>query len=271
MILLIESSAEYPSVALVTEAGVLVHLEVGKEVQSHAELLPMMVQRAVEMAWNPGAGIEDAIKSHGALGADAIADSVADSARDTAADSGFGIFTKGISAVGFHEGPGSYTGLRIGVSLAKGLCYAMAVPLISVSGFEALGAEVLRSNESIDSVWVMMDARRDEVYAIKLERDGLEGSDSGYEVRVPICAMILPDPRLGDPVDSTCFVGNANEKIARLVANDGSKFIELSPRADHLSHLVVSKFQANNFEDLAYYEPYYLKDFVVGIGKKLGI
>ena len=259
MILLIESSAEYPSVALVTEAGVLVHLEVGKEVQSHAELLPMMVQRAVEMARNPGAGIEDAIKSHGALGADAVA------------DSGFGIFTKGISAVGFHEGPGSYTGLRIGVSLAKGLCYAMAVPLISVSGFEALGSEVLRSNESIDSVWVMMDARRDEVYAIKLERDGLDGSDSGYEVRVPICAMILPDPRLGDPVDSNCFVGNANEKIARLVANDGSKFIELSPRADHLSHLVVSKFQANNFEDLAYYEPYYLKDFVVGIGKKLGI
>ncbi|GDX50020.1 tRNA (adenosine(37)-N6)-threonylcarbamoyltransferase complex dimerization subunit type 1 TsaB [Bacteroidota bacterium] len=267
MILLIESSAEYPSVALVTEAGVLVHLEVGKEVQSHAELLPMMVQRAVEMARNPGAGIEDAIKSHGALGADAVADS----ARDTAADSGIGICTKGISAVGFHEGPGSYTGLRIGVSLAKGLCYAMAVPLISVSGFEALGAEVLRSNESIDGVWVMMDARRDEVYAIKLERDGLEGSDSGYEVRVQICAMILPNPRLGDPVDSTCFVGNANEKIARLVANDGSKFIELSPRADHLSHLVVSKFQANNFEDLAYYEPYYLKDFVVGIGKKLGI
>ena len=87
MILLIESSAEYPSVALVTEAGVLVHLEVGKEVQSHAELLPMMVQRAVEMARNPGAGIEDAIKSHGALGAD--------SARDAVADSGFGIFTKG--------------------------------------------------------------------------------------------------------------------------------------------------------------------------------
>jgi len=102
MILLIESSAEYPSVALVTEAGVLVHLEVGKEVQSHAELLPMMVQRAVELS-----------------------------------NSEFGIFTKGITAVGFHEGPGSYTGLRIGVSLAKGLCFAKGIPLISVSGFEA--------------------------------------------------------------------------------------------------------------------------------------
>jgi tRNA threonylcarbamoyladenosine biosynthesis protein TsaB len=236
MILLIESSAEYPSVALVTEAGVLVHLEVGKEVQSHAELLPMMVQRAVELS-----------------------------------NSEFGIFTNGITAVGFHEGPGSYTGLRIGVSLAKGLCFAKGIPLISVSGFEALGAEVLRSNESINSVWVMMDARRDEVYAIKLERISVPGSGSDYQVSLPICAMILPDDRVGEPDEKTCFVGNANEKVARLVANIGSKFIDLSPRADHLSDLAVSKFQANNFEDLAYYEPYYLKDFVAGIGKKFGI
>jgi tRNA threonylcarbamoyladenosine biosynthesis protein TsaB len=236
MILLIESSAEYPSVALVTEAGVLAHLEVGKEVQSHAELLPMMVQRAVELS-----------------------------------NSEFGIFTKGITAVGFHEGPGSYTGLRIGVSLAKGLCFAKGIPLISVSGFEALGAEVLRSNESINSVWVMMDARRDEVYAIKLERISVPGSGSDYQVSLPICAMILPDDRIGEPDEKTCFVGNANEKVARLVANIGSKFIDLSPRADHLSDLAVSKFQANNFEDLAYYEPYYLKDFVAGIGKKFGI
>ena len=236
MILLIESSAEYPSVALVTEAGVLAHLEVGKEVQSHAELLPMMVQRAVELS-----------------------------------NSEFGIFTKGITAVGFHEGPGSYTGLRIGVSLAKGLCFAKGIPLISVSGFEALGAEVLRSNESINSVWVMMDARRDEVYAIKLERISVPGSGSDYQVSLPICAMILPDDRIGEPDEKTCFVGNANEKVARLVANIGSKFIDLSPRADHLSDLAVSEFQANNFEDLAYYEPYYLKDFVAGIGKKFGI
>ena len=234
MILLIESSAEYPSVALVTEAGILVHLEIGEVVQSHAELLPMMVQRAVELS-----------------------------------NSEFEIFTKGITAVGFHEGPGSYTGLRIGVSLAKGLCYALGVPLISVSGFEALGAEVLRSNKSIESVWVMMDARRDEVYTIKLDR--VSGSDSAYRVSLPICAMILPDTRVGEPDEKICFVGNANEKVARLVDNLGSIFIDLSPRADHLSDLAVSKFQSNNFEDLAYYEPYYLKDFVAGIGKKFGI
>ena len=230
MILLIESSAEYPSVALVTEAGILAHLEIGEVVQSHAELLPMMVQRAVELSNS---------------------------------------FTKGITAVGFHEGPGSYTGLRSGVSLAKGLCYALGVPLISVSGFEALGAEVLRSNKSIESVWVMMDARRDEVYTIKLDRVSV--SDSAYQVSLQICAMILPDTRVGEPNEKICFVGNANEKVARLVDNLGSIFIDLSPRADHLSDLAVSKFQSNNFEDLAYYEPYYLKDFVAGIGKKFGI
>ena len=257
MILLIESSAEYPSVALVTESGILVHLEIGEVVQSHAELLPMMVQRAVEIARNPGAGIEEVIKYQGDMDA------------DKTADKGFGIFTKGITAVGFHEGPGSYTGLRIGVSLAKGLCYALGVPLISVSGFEALGAEVLRSNKSIESVWVMMDARRDEVYTIKLDRVSV--SDSAYRLSLPICAMILPDTRLGEPDEKICFVGNANEKVARLVDNLGSIFIDLSPRADHLSDLAVSKFQSNNFEDLAYYEPYYLKDFVAGIGKKFGI
>ena len=257
MILLIESSAEYPSVALVTESGILVHLEIGEVVQSHAELLPMMVQRAVEIARNPGAGIEEVIKFQAGMDA------------DKTADKGFGIFTKGITAVGFHEGPGSYTGLRIGVSLAKGLCYALGVPLISVSGFEALGAEVLRSNKSIESVWVMMDARRDEVYTIKLDRVSV--SDSAYRVSLPICAMILPDTRVGEPDEKICFVGNANEKVARLVDNLGSIFIDLSPRADHLSDLAVSKFQSNNFEDLAYYEPYYLKDFVAGIGKKFGI
>ena len=257
MILLIESSAEYPSVALVTESGILAHLEIGEVVQSHAELLPMMVQRALDIARNPGAGIEEVIKSQGGMDA------------DKTADKGFGIFTKGITAVGFHEGPGSYTGLRIGVSLAKGLCYALGVPLISVSGFEALGAEVLRSNKSIESVWVMMDARRDEVYTIKLDRVSV--SDSAYRVSLPICAMILPDTRVGEPDEKICFVGNANEKVARLVDNLGSIFIDLSPRADHLSDLAVSKFQSNNFEDLAYYEPYYLKDFVAGIGKKFGI
>ena len=88
MILLIESSSEYPSVALVTDAGVLVHSEVGDSVQSHAEMLPLMVQQAVSLAGE-----------------------------------------QGISAVGFHEGPGSYTGLRIGVSLAKGICYALGVQI----------------------------------------------------------------------------------------------------------------------------------------------
>ncbi|NBV36949.1 MAG: tRNA (adenosine(37)-N6)-threonylcarbamoyltransferase complex dimerization subunit type 1 TsaB [Bacteroidetes bacterium] len=215
MILLIESSAEYPSVALVTEEGVLVHSEVGDAVQSHAELLPMMVQRAVSIANGE----------------------------------------QGIFAVGFHEGPGSYTGLRIGVSLAKGICYALGVPLISVSGFEALGLEVLKN----------------EVYSAKLDRVMNQGSDLEYRVSAPVSAMILPDASLGDPDETTCFVGNANEKVARLVSHKGSMFLDISPRAEHLTALAIAKFKSKDWVDLAYYEPYYLKDFVAGIGKKFGL
>ena len=231
MILLIESSAEYPSVALVTEEGVLVHSEVGDAVQSHAELLPMMVQRAVSIANGE----------------------------------------QGVFAVGFHEGPGSYTGLRIGVSLAKGICYALGVPLISVSGFEALGLEVLKTQQAINSVWVMMDARRDEVYSTKLDRVLNQGSDLEYRVSAPVSAMILPDASLGEPDEKTCFVGNANEKVARLVSHKGSMFLDISPRAEHLAALAIAKFKSKDWVDLAYYEPYYLKDFVAGIGKKFGL
>ena len=230
MILLIESSAEYPSVALVTEAGVLVHSEVGHSVQSHAEMLPLMVQQAVSLAGE-----------------------------------------QGISAVGIHEGPGSYTGLRIGVSLAKGICYALGVPLISVSGFEALGSEILRTQQQIDRVWVMMDARRDEVYALRLDRESAGDEPFGYRVGVPMCAMILPDPQRVCTDEKTCFVGNANEKVSRLVPNEGSLFVNMSPRANHLAALVTRKFGLNDFADLAYYEPFYLKDFVAGVSKKFGI
>ena len=96
MIVLIESSAEFPSVSVCDEQGLLLWDEVGVDRQSHAEKLPMMVQRAVDFARAEG---------------------------------------KEIAAVAFQEGPGSYTGLRIGVSLAKGLCFGLSVPLISVSGF----------------------------------------------------------------------------------------------------------------------------------------
>lgn len=224
MIVLIESSAEFPSVAVCDLQGGLVWNEVGVDRQAHAEQLPMMVQRAV-----------DEVRR----------------------------LNDQILAVGFQEGPGSYTGLRIGVSLAKGLCYGLGVPLISISGFEALARFALDQRVDCQEVWVMMDARRDEVYALHCSRDkGIMGG---------VTAEILPSERVKDYGDATVFVGNANEKVERLLAATDSIFLDESPRAAMMCGMACEAFSKSNFVDLAYYEPYYLKDFVAGIGKKFSI
>jgi tRNA threonylcarbamoyladenosine biosynthesis protein TsaB len=224
VIVLIESSAEFPSVAVCDLQGGLVWNEVGADRQAHAEQLPMMVQRAV-----------DEVRR----------------------------LNDQILAVGFQEGPGSYTGLRIGVSLAKGLCYGLGVPLISISGFEALARFALDQRVDSKEVWVMMDARRDEVYALHCSRDkGVVGG---------VTAEILPSERVKDYGDATVFVGNANEKVERLLAATDSIFLDESPRAAMMCGMACEAFSKSNFVDLAYYEPYYLKDFVAGIGKKFSI
>ena len=224
MIVLIESSAEFPSVAVCDLQGAIVWNEVGSDKQSHAEKLPMMVQRAVGFIEGGG---------------------------------------HSVMAVGFQEGPGSYTGLRIGVSLAKGLCYGFQVPLISVSGFACLGSEALGRFTSCSEAWVMLDARRDEVYALKCTRErGAEGA---------VRAEILPSEGVVDFCKHTVFVGNANEKVRRLLSADDAIFWDESPRAAHLSTVAAEKFRQGQWVDLAYYEPFYLKDFVAGVSKKFSL
>lgn len=223
MIVLIESSAEFPSVALCNLQGEVVWDEVGTERQSHAEKLPMMVQRAM----------------------------------DFASSQGFSVF-----AVAFQEGPGSYTGLRIGVSLAKGLCYGLSVPLLSISGFVCLGEEALQRHPNCTEAWVMMDARRDEVYALRIDGGGLFGS---------VKAEILPSAGVEGYGEHTVFVGNANEKVKQLLQANDSVFWDESPRASHMAGAAARMFGDGDFVDLAYYEPFYLKDFVAGVSKKFSI
>jgi tRNA threonylcarbamoyladenosine biosynthesis protein TsaB len=224
MIVLIESSAEFPSVSVCDEQGFLLWDEVGVDRQSHAEKLPMMVQRAVDFARAEG---------------------------------------KEIAAVAFQEGPGSYTGLRIGVSLAKGLCFGLSVPLISVSGFVSLAMVALEKHPTCSEAWVMMDARRDEVYALQVMREG------GAVGRVK--PEILPSERVVGYGSHTVFAGNANEKVKRLLLAEDSVFWDESPRASHMLGMAAESFQRGEFVDLAYYEPFYLKDFVAGVSKKFSL
>ncbi len=224
MIVLIESSAEFPSVAVCDEQGEVLWHEVGTEKQSHAEMLPMMVQRAT-----------DFVRGAGGM----------------------------LLAVGFQEGPGSYTGLRIGVSLAKGLCYGLRVPLIAVSGFACLGAEALMQFPNCTEAWVMMDARRDEVYALRCTREaGAIGK---------VRAEILPSEGVAGYGVHTVFAGNANEKVKRLLLAETSVFWDESPRASHMAQRASAQLRQGDVVDLAYYEPYYLKDFVAGVSKKFSL
>ena len=165
-----------------------------------------------------------------------------------------GIALNDLSAVAISKGPGSYTGLRIGVSAAKGLCFALDKPLISVSTLEALAHQV-SCNEGV--IVAMLDARRMEVYSAVF--------DCNYK-RIPqIKDQILDEHAFSDYLEKgkVYFIGNGVEKTKELINHPNAVFIENKlPSANEMGYLAYKKFKTNDFEDVAYFEPYYLKDFV---------
>tara|TARA_R110002050_G_scaffold57866_1_gene130096 strand:- start:868 stop:1548 length:681 start_codon:yes stop_codon:yes gene_type:complete len=161
---------------------------------------------------------------------------------------------KNLDAVAISKGPGSYTGLRIGVSAAKGLCYALEKPLISVSTLETLAHQV---NSPDGIIVAMLDARRMEVYSAIF--------DSNYNQRRETEAQILDENSFADYLDkgSVYFIGNGVEKTKTLINHPNAIFIEDKlPSANDMSLLAYNKYKKSDTEDVAYFEPYYLKDFV---------
>lgn len=222
MILIIESSANFPSVAICS-SDAQVHFYAKENVpQSHSEKLPVLVQNALNWL------------------------------KDNQFD---------LQAVAVNAGPGSYTGLRIGVSLAKGICYAKNVPLIAVDGLEAMANFALDNNSEIDLVYSMLDARRDEVFMKKVSRNG---------VKSEISAQILSENIFIENWEKVAFAGNSNEKAQKLLNIGQLAFVE-GPFANQMCSVASSQFQNHQFEDVAYFEPFYLKDFVPGISKKFAV
>lgn len=167
---------------------------------------------------------------------------------------------KNLDAVAVSKGPGSYTGLRIGVSAAKGLCYALNIPLISVSTLKALAYQV-STNEGI--IVPMLDARRLEVYSAIY-------NVSFDEIR-DVEAQILDETSFLEYLDKepVCFVGNGVEKTKRLITHSNAVFIEGKlPSANEMSFLAYQKYKKSDIEDVAYFEPFYLKDFIALKSKK---
>lgn len=167
-----------------------------------------------------------------------------------------GIALSGLDAVAVSKGPGSYTGLRIGVSTAKGLCFSLEKPLIVINTLEAMAEEVRRVNYRDALLVPMLDARRMEVYTTILNSDG--------EILLPTEAHVITSESFLSFKEDLLLFGNGAEKCRSIFAERKNIFIlnGIYPAARNIGILATQKFKQKDFADLAYFEPFYLKDFV---------
>ncbi len=180
-----------------------------------------------------------------------------------------GVAAEELSAVAVGMGPGSYTGLRIGVSFAKGLCYGLQIPLVAVGSLDSM-VQVAREDYEAGIIDVdnwddavlcpMVDARRMEVYTQMFDANGKPLNE--------VKAEIVTEGSFADWRSERPFVifGNGAAKCSE-VLNDAT-YINITPSARGLAALAHQRFEAGKTEDIAYFEPFYLKDFIVIPSKK---
>lgn len=219
-ILNIETATKNCSVALAKEGKTIHSKEIAEEGYSHAERLHVFIEEIINEA---------------------------------------GISLNDLSAVAVSQGPGSYTGLRIGVSAAKGLCYALSIPLIAVDTLKVLASQVCVTSGLIVP---MIDARRMEVYSAVFS--------SSLEKNRDVLAEIITEDSFIDVAETLYFVGDCNEKCKTVLTKDNFVFLDAIkyPSANEMSSLSFDKYKKSDTVDVAYFEPYYLKDFLITTSKK---
>lgn len=162
-----------------------------------------------------------------------------------------------LDAIAVSKGPGSYTGLRIGVSSAKGLCFALDIPLISVSTLQSLSLQVSYKDGSIIP---MLDARRMEVYSAVFDKN----NDQIRDIKAEILDLSSFETYLNKGI--TYFIGDGVTKTKTIIEHPNARYIENKlPSANEMASLSYFDYKNDNFENVAYFEPFYLKDFVTNV------
>ena len=174
------------------------------------------------------------------------------------------VHIKELAAIAVSKGPGSYTGLRIGVSFAKGLCYSLKIPLIAIDTLISIAwakKDLLKTDEL---VCAMIDARRMEVYA--------EIYDANLKTLKKVSADIIDENSYSSFLEKSkvYFIGDGANKCKETLTHKNAIFEDsFQASAIYMGELAYKKLDNNTFEDVAYFEPFYLKDFVALKGKKL--
>ena len=167
-----------------------------------------------------------------------------------------------LSAIAVSAGPGSYTGLRIGVSTAKGICLAANnVPLISVPNLLQMAHKARMMDTSFDYYIPMLDARRMEVYTIVFNGELTEIKETH--------AKIIDDSSYVDLKGRVAIFGDGAEKCLTTLGHLSVELLEVKCSARNMATIAFNKLSKGEFENLAYYEPFYLKDFIAGAPKKV--
>ena len=166
-----------------------------------------------------------------------------------------------LDALAVSKGPGSYTGLRIGVSAAKGLCYSLDIPLISVSTLASLASTLKVEKDAL--IIPLLDARRMEVYSSVY--------DSNYHQIREIKAEIITENSFATYLKKwkVYFLGDGADKCKETIIHKNAIFLDdYFPSAKEMGRFSSQKFKNRDFEDVAYFEPFYLKDFIAIKSKK---
>ncbi len=163
-----------------------------------------------------------------------------------------------LKAMAVSSGPGSYTGLRIGTSTAKGLCFALDIPLISIGSLELLAFQMSKQNPSNAYLCPMIDARRMEVYC--------EIFDSSLNIVRPVEAKVIESSSFEELLNENeiVFFGDGSDKCKDQITHPNATFVsDIYAAASEMGLPIYQKFREQQFEDLANFEPHYLKEFMI--------